>query len=199
MAAIFRLRPPGPAQAAELVASLAGQSPTYAEVGTTAGDLPAGYHHLDRSLAVGHGDEAFARAIEGLRGWQAHRRAGLVVHPDLPPLMPGTDVLSVARAGPLVALAGCRIVYAVDEPGRFGFAYGTLPLHPEVGEEAFLVEQSAGGEVTFRVRAFSRPGHVLTRIGGPVATLVQRQTAGRYLRGLRDHVSRNDGGPGRTL
>lgn len=199
MAAVFRLRPPAPSEAAELVASLASQTPTYAEVGATAGALPVGYHHLDRSLTVGHGTEAFAAAVEGLRRWQAHRGAGLTVHPGVPPLEPGTDVLSVARAGPLIALAGCRIVYVVDEPTRFGFAYGTLPLHPEVGEEAFLLERSASGQVTFRVRAFSRPGHLLTRLGGPVATLVQRQTAGRYLRGLRDHVRRNGGGARRTL
>lgn len=199
MAAVFRLRPPGPAEAAELVASLAAQACTYPEVGATAGDLPAGYHHLDRSLAIGDGDEAFARAVDGLRAWQAHRGAGLTVHPERAPLEAGTDVLSVARAGPLVALAGCRIVHVIDEPARFGFAYGTLPLHPEVGEEAFLLERSAGGQVTFRVRAFSRPGHLLARLGGPVATLVQRQTAGRYLRGLHDYVRRNGGATGRTL
>lgn len=199
MAGVFRLRPPSVGEAAELIASLASQVHTYAEVGATAGDLPAGYHHLDRSLVIGSGDAAFARAVDGLRSWQAHRGAGLTVHPEQPPLEPGTDVLSVARAGPLVALAGCRIVYAVDEPMRFGFAYGTLSLHPEVGEEAFMLERDAGGDVTFRVRAFSRPGHILTRLGGPVATLVQRQTAGRYLRGLGEHVGRSGGDARRTL
>lgn len=40
---------------------------TYAEVGATAGSLPAGYHHLRRSATVGHGladlDEANARGF----------------------------------------------------------------------------------------------------------------------------------------
>ena len=190
MASVFRLRPPSDVEASELLQSLAATSHTYAEVGASAGDLPAGYHHLDRSLVVGRGDDDFQRAADGLREWQAHAGAGLTVHPRHPPIEPGTDVLSVARAGPLHALAACRIAYVVDEPVTFGFAYGTLPLHPEVGEEAFLLERTAGGDVVFTVRAFSRPGHVLTRLGGPVARLVQRQTAGRYLRGIRDHVGR---------
>jgi uncharacterized protein (UPF0548 family) len=29
----------------------------------------------------------------------------------------------------------CRVVYVVDEPRRAGFAYGTLPGHPEIGGE----------------------------------------------------------------
>ena len=33
-----------------------------------------------------------------------------------------------------------RVVYVIDEPLRKGFAYGTLPGHPETGEEAFIVE-----------------------------------------------------------
>jgi uncharacterized protein (UPF0548 family) len=37
--------------------------------------------------------------------------------------------------------APCRIVYVIDEPDRRGFAYGTLPGHPERGEEAFIISR----------------------------------------------------------
>jgi uncharacterized protein (UPF0548 family) len=45
--------------------------------------------------------------------------------------VPGTDVL--AHLGPI--RVPCRVVYVLDEPERRGFAYGTLPGHPESGEE----------------------------------------------------------------
>lgn len=81
--------------------------------------------------------------------------------------------------------SACRIVYVVDEPGAFGFAYGTLPAHPEQGEEAFVVRRDAGGAVTFAITAFSRPRHPLARIGGPVSRQVQVATTRRYLRALK--------------
>jgi uncharacterized protein (UPF0548 family) len=52
-------------------------------------------------------------------------------------------------------------VYVVSETGRSGLAYGTLPRHPESGEEAFLLEQQDDGTVTFTVTAFSRPATAL--------------------------------------
>jgi uncharacterized protein (UPF0548 family) len=49
---------------------------------------------------------------------------------------------------------------------RFGFAYGTLPDHPERGEERFLVEWSqADDSVWYDLLAISRPGHWLARVG----------------------------------
>jgi hypothetical protein len=51
----------------------------------------------------------------------------------------------------------CRVVHVVDEPRRRGFAYGTLPGHPEQGEESFTVTHEADDSVVFRVAAFSRP------------------------------------------
>jgi uncharacterized protein (UPF0548 family) len=69
-----------------------------------------------------------------------------------------------------------RVIYRIDEPNVFGFAYGTLPPHAETGEELFLVEQSPiTGEVTYRILAFSRPRHLLTRLGYPLARATQRR------------------------
>ncbi len=79
-------------------------------------------------------------------------------------------------------VAPCRVVQVVDEPGRRGFAYGTLPGHPEQGEESFVVSREADGTVTFTVTAFSRPGNLLTRVGGSFARRTQDLFIGRYLR-----------------
>ncbi len=55
---------------------------------------------------------------------------------------------------------------------RFGFAYGTLPGHVESGEERFLVEWDRGDDaVWYDILAFSRPNHVLTRLGYPVGEI----------------------------
>ncbi|GAA4732513.1 hypothetical protein GCM10023350_14890 [Nocardioides endophyticus] len=47
--------------------------------------------------------------------------------------------------GPLALRIPCRVVYVVDEPERAGFAYGTLPGHPETGEELFLLSRLGDG------------------------------------------------------
>jgi uncharacterized protein (UPF0548 family) len=80
------------------------------------------------------------------------------------------------------------VVYVTTEPDRRGFAYGTLPGHPECGEEAFhLVRQ--GSSVLFRVRAFSRPRHPLARLGAPVTRAMQRRTNHRYLEVMRQEAA----------
>ena len=66
-------------------------------------------------------------------------------------------------------------------PGRFGFAYGTLPGHPEQGEEAFHVHRDASGVVTVEIVAFSRPASLLARLGSPVARAIQQRTTRSYV------------------
>ena len=77
----------------------------------------------------------------------------------------------------------------VDEPDRYGFAYGTLPSHPEEGEEHFLVTRAASGTVRFDVVAFSRPHDLLTKLGGPLPPRLQARATRRYLAGMRDFVT----------
>jgi len=71
----------------------------------------------------------------------------------------GTPWLSLA--------APCRIVGVLDEPDSWGFAYGTLPGHPEQGEESFVVSIGGDDVVRFRITAFSRPGEWIARLAGP--------------------------------
>ncbi|HET9773271.1 MAG TPA: DUF1990 domain-containing protein [Acidimicrobiia bacterium] len=162
---------------------------TYAEVGATRGRLPDGYRHDRHVVDLGAGEDIYQRSVQALVDWQAHRRAGLMLHPAEPRTAEGeTVVLAVALPG-FSAIAACRIVYATDEPNRFGFAYGTLPAHPEQGEEAFHIERDAHGAIRFVVAAFSRPRHRLARIGAPVARRIQLRTTRRYLAGLGEFVA----------
>lgn len=148
---------------------------TYPEVGATlAESLPAGYGHLDVRRRVGSGDD-FDRLATAVLGWGLQRGAGLRV-PDEPVAL-DTDV--TLHLGPLPVPV--RVVRVLDEPDRRGFVYGTLPGHPERGEEAFLAERDAEG-TWVHVRAFSRPATLLARLGGPVTGVAQRLITERYLR-----------------
>jgi uncharacterized protein (UPF0548 family) len=161
---------------------------SYAEVGASLVATPPGYHHDAGEIVLGHDARSFARARQGIREWQAHRGAGVTVHPADAPLEIGT---TIALALPFVAvqvLAACRIVAVIDQPSRYGFAYGTVVGHPERGEESFLIEQD-DGTVRFRVAAFSRPADPLARLGAPVARRIQRRVTLAYLTGLRSWVS----------
>lgn len=154
---------------------------TYPEHGATAGSLPEGYRHLDRQVLLGAGKEVLERAAAALMSWRMHRAAGLTVTAD-GGARPG---LRVVCRPPLGITAPCQVVYVIDEPGRRGFAYGTLRGHPESGEESFIVTIDEQGRVLFTVRAFTRPGTFLARAAGPAGRVAQRLVTERYLRAMR--------------
>ena len=111
------------------------------------------------------------------------RGAGLEVEAETEQAEAGTRVVSRLRLGPFSVSAPCRVVYVVDDPDRRGFAYGTLPGHPECGEEAFILSIE-DDVVTFDIVAFSRPATRWARLGGPVGRMVQRRVTARYLAAL---------------
>lgn len=159
---------------------LSGMPLTYTEVGATAGVMPAGYRHLRKSSVIGGSRERFEEAAaQGMR-WGMLRGAGLRVAATTEVAEVGAEVL--VHLGPVVA--PCRVVYVVDEPDRRGFAYGTLPGHPESGEELFLVRYGPNGDVIAEVTAFSRHATWWSRLGAPLTLRVQALVTGRYLRAL---------------
>jgi uncharacterized protein (UPF0548 family) len=178
---------------AEACDRLASAGLTYREAGATAGDLPAGYHHLTRSVPIGHGRQDFTRAGDAVCGWQLQLGAGLQVSASARTAEPGAVVILGLGIGPLRLQAPCRVVYTVHEPRRRGFAYGTLPGHPESGEEAFVIEHHYDGTVSLKITAFSRPATRLAKLAGPVGTVVQRHLTARYLRSLARSPSHQRG------
>lgn len=157
---------------------------TYPEVGATAGTLPPGYHHLRRSRVIGSGAACFSTAGRRIMNWDMHRRAGFGVDESTPAATVDADVDLRAGLGPLAITARCRVVEVIDAPRERGFAYGTLPGHPEIGEERFWVEWLDDDTVVGHVVAFSRPGRWFTRLGGPIGRVVQSRFAERYLDAL---------------
>ncbi|MDY7090077.1 MAG: DUF1990 domain-containing protein [Actinomycetota bacterium] len=155
---------------------------TYTEVGATRTErMPPGYTHVVRDEVIGRGRAAYERAVDALHDWRMHRAAGFRIVRGGERAAEGVDIV-LRFYGMTVP---CRVVYVVDEPNRAGFAYGTLPGHPEHGEEAFIVVLTPDDEVRFQIRAFSRPATLLTRLGGPIARLGQRYATGRYVKALR--------------
>jgi uncharacterized protein (UPF0548 family) len=170
------------------LADLASRQLTYQPRGLTQDDpLPAGYQHLEVERRLGAGDAAYRRACESLMTYGPQRGLGLRPQATAPRAAVGVDVLS------RLAVLGvpCRIVWTVQTPDRTGFGYGTLEGHIESGEEGFLVERR-GGDVYAVVRAYTRHGGWLTRLGGPLTWRLQRVAALGYLRALQRAV-REDG------
>jgi len=101
----------------------------------------------------------------------------LKIYPGAAPIIGGTTVAVLARHFGFWSLNPCRIVYVIDEPARFGFAYGTLVGHSEIGEERFSVElDPQTNEVWYDLYAFSRPTP-LVRLGYPLARILQKRFA----------------------
>jgi uncharacterized protein (UPF0548 family) len=121
----------------------------------------------------------FRSAIAALRRWEQFKLGWVEAWSPDTPIRPGEVVAVMGRAVGVWWLNACRVVYAVDERGpvsKFGFAYGTLPGHVESGEERFLVEWDRGDDaVWYDILAFSRPNHVLTRLGYPVVRRLQKR------------------------
>ena len=156
---------------------------SYGAVGATRGDeFPAG-HDVDRTrVRLGEGEADFSAASASLAHWDQFRLGWVEPWTFDRPIAAGETVAIVARLAGMWFLNACRIVYTVDEADptsrRFGFAYGTLPDHAESGEERFLIEwDQVQGSVWYDILAFSRPRHVVARLGYPVARRFQKRFA----------------------
>ncbi len=162
---------------------------TYAEVGGTraaSSSSPPGYFALSRRSRIG-GPDVFEAAAEFVLGFGLQRGAGFRVRSGTPTAEEGTEAVLQAWFGPVRVVAPVRVVYVVDSADRRGFAYGTLPGHPECGEERFVVTREADG-TWLEIRAFSRPGRWFARVAGPLGRLLQRRVTARYFSAVRRAV-----------
>jgi uncharacterized protein (UPF0548 family) len=159
---------------------------TYPEVGASRlGPLPDGYHHLHHRTRIGRGRRAFEAAGAAVTTWQLHRATGVRVRADCAWARPGATAELGLGLGPVRAAARCEVVWTTYGRDRTGFGYGTLPGHPERGEESFVVDLRDDGSVWFTVMGFSRHGRWYTRAAGPLVLLMQRAYARQLGRTLR--------------
>lgn len=179
---MFLLRRPSEARIRRFLASQEAALLTYPEVGASRdGTVPPGYRANRGSTRLGEGEEVWERGVAALRRWAMYDMPWARIVPPRPPIRTGQTVGLAVRHYGFWSLNACRITYTVDERDgderRWGFGYGTLPEHGEVGEERFLVELRPGGEVWYSLFSFSRPGPLLARIGAPFAHRLQRRFA----------------------
>jgi uncharacterized protein (UPF0548 family) len=167
---------------------------TYTPVGLARHDGARGYD-VDETIAVlGSGRGAFERARAALAAGMHFDLGWVEVFPHRAPIATGTNVAVLIQHVGFWSLNGARVVYQLEASDtRFGFAYGTLPNHAEQGEEVFEVAFDAdSGDVTYRLRAVSRPRAVLARLGYPVARALQarfrRHSARAMTRAAHDPV-----------
>lgn len=172
---MFLLRRPTDAAVRAFLQAQARLEFTYSECGATAAIPPLGYVVDHTRMQLGSGDETFRRAQACLRRWRQFDLGWLRAFPDDTPIHKDAVVAVVARTLGVWSINAARIVYVIDEPRRFGFAYGTLPGHVERGEERFLVERADDDGVWYDILAFSQPRHLLTKLGYPLVRRLQKQ------------------------
>lgn len=154
--------------------------------GSALGDAtPRGYRRLHREAVIGTAAR-FDSAADAVLDWAVQRRSGIRVladsGDDAPRVSEGLEGAVLVPVLGRAVRAPFRVTRVVQEPDRVGFAYGTLPGHPEVGEEAFLVRRE-GLETVFELRALSRPAFPYS-LAAPVGTALQERFTERYLRAL---------------
>ena len=175
---MFLFTHPSDAQIQEFLRTRGNDSFSYPEVGASLDAAPSGYNIDHNRMIIGRGADDFERAKNAVRQWKMFDIPGLeLCYPDTP-IEAGRNVAPLAHHLGFHSLNACRIVYVIDEPTCFGFAYGTLTEHVEIGEERFMVEfHPESGEVWYDIFAFSRPGHLLVKLGYPYGRYKQRQFA----------------------
>lgn len=166
------------------VARLEAAALTYADGIRADTAAPNGYWRLEESRVLGSGDAVFQTARDELISWCMHERAGFVVRTSGAEIHVGLVLTLSTHMGLMPVVAPCRIVRVTHDDGCVGFTYGTLPGHPVSGEEEFLIETRSNDQVVATIRAVSRPGSALAKLGAPVTRREQKRIAGRYLSAL---------------
>ncbi|HEX8708351.1 MAG TPA: DUF1990 domain-containing protein [Pyrinomonadaceae bacterium] len=176
---MFLLRSPSTAAVEKFLHAERREPFSYAEVGASRGQPPAGYDVDHNRVLLGSGAEAFARAVEAINSWQMFNLGWCSVYPRRAPLVAGTTVAIIIKHFGFWSLNACRIVYLLEDEGalrRYGFAYGTLPAHGERGEERFSVEwRPEDGSVWYDLYAFSTPARLPAKLAYPLARRLQQR------------------------
>src|SRR5262249_39112184 len=163
------LRRPTDSQLREFIARESLLPFSYPNAGSTIfGEVPTGFVSDSNRVELGRGDEVFRKACVALAKWRHFDTGWTRIVPSSAPIESGQAIGLVIRAMGVWWWNSARIVYTIDEPNRFAFAYGTLPGHVERGEEQFAVEMTDGGAVWYTIRAFSRPRILAARLANPL-------------------------------
>ena len=188
---MFTITEPTDKDVQKFISSQSNLKFTYSEVGATNSALPAGFTIDHNKIQLGHGEATFKAAVEAIKRWQQFDLGWVTVVPRGVAIEVGATVAVKARAYGTWSLNASRVVYVIDHPRCFGFAYGTLPDHVECGEERFLVSWMGSDAVWYQILAFSRPRHPLVKLSAPLARLLQKRFARESLLRVQGLVSQD--------
>ena len=156
---------------------------SYERVGIAC-ESPIGFDVDESVVQIGKGQPGFDRAQSALENWLHFNLGWVQLFPRNAPIEQGSVVAVLVRHLGFWSLNGCRILYLVGDRlggAHFGFAYGTLTNHAEMGEEIFEVTLSPEtDEVLYRIRAVSKPRALLARVGYPIDSSVPSSISPRF-------------------
>jgi uncharacterized protein (UPF0548 family) len=171
---MFLLGSPADDRIRQILAAQKRSPFSYRNTGATRTLLPAEYDVQRDRFLLGEGSRVFYKAKEAARKWRMFDIDWVRLY------RPATPVAAKDMVAILVGRFGvwmvnlCRIVYVIDEPRRYGFAYGTLGHHVLAGEQRFTVEWRDDNSVWYEVLHFSREKHPLARIAYPLARKLRK-------------------------
>jgi uncharacterized protein (UPF0548 family) len=172
---MFFLLKPTPDQIHSFLNAQREASFSYTNVGASRTQASKGFRVDHHQIRLGHGRSTFDRAANALKQWKMFDIPWLTLC-DAPVEVGATVAVLVFHWG-FWSLNACRIVYLIQDPDQFGFGYGTLQDHAEIGEERFTVQFRLEDEsVWYDLFAFSRP-HGLARLAYPLTRNLQNRFA----------------------
>ncbi|MEJ7604501.1 MAG: DUF1990 domain-containing protein [Kofleriaceae bacterium] len=174
----MRLSRPDAAAIERFLDAQRGRPYSYEEIGHTRhGERTHRGYAVDHNRErLGTGGATFAAARDAIRAWRMFPAPWTAIEPKAP-IEVDAMVGVLVKAFGVWWLNAARIIYVIDEPRRFGFAYGTLSAHAERGEERFLVEWLDDDTVWYDLYAFSRPRLWAARLASSMTRALQRRFA----------------------
>lgn len=156
---------------------------------------PPGFNVDQASGVLGQGAQTFERAKLALTEWRHFDLGWVELFPRCASIGPGSVVVVLVHHLGFWSLNGCRVVYGMGDMkagANFGFAYGTLTNHAEMGEEIFEILLEPESEtVVYRIRAVSKPRAAWARIGYPKTRVFQERFRKDSIRALQRVISEN--------
>jgi len=191
---MFLARRPSQREIEEFITRSQDLPLSYSPIGI-AKESPDGFKVDEASGVIGRGQQAFERAKLALAEWRHFDFGWVELVPRGAAIEPGSVVAILVHHLWFWSLNGCRVVYTLGDRRTglgFGFAYGTLSNHAELGEEIFEVSLVPDSEeVIYRIRAVSKARATLARIGYPFTRMLQARFRRDSITALRRAIGTN--------
>lgn len=169
---------PNKEQLVAFLATLSTQQLGYGEQKKVKGNIyPEGYDHDRNEALIGQGREAFLNAKSAIQNFHHFPQKWAFAVADGAPTI-GQNVGVFFYQFFCWWWNGSRVMEIFDEPDYYGFSYGTLKNHVELGEELFYTRINSKGEVFYGIHAYSKPRFWGARLLKPYA----RSQQARFVR-----------------